>query len=774
MQSDHAHQNEGYFRPLIENVSDVITIQDRAGIICYITPSIERVLGYQPAEVLGKNVFAFVHPDDLETARAAFEQQIQTTGAGRVPTEIRCRHKDGSWRVVEATGSNCLDHPIIAGIVVDLRDITERKRAEEALRASEARLRQIADNMLDVVSVVDMAGIHSYASPCIAKVLGYDPDSMVGKSVYDLVHPDDLQKVLGTIQQAIETRSGARIELRYRHADGHYLWLESMGSFLFDENGDPTGAILTSRDVTARRQRESELQAIALVSASLRAAPARAEMAPVVLDHLMTLLEAEGAALATRDPATGETIVELARGDFAPATGMRLKPGEGISGTVIATGQPLVLADNRTEPRLASMDLLDHYHPVACVPLIAQDQTIGALWLGRTNPLGEAEVRLITAVADIAANAIHRAALYEQTQLRLRRLDALSMIDKAITSSLDLEVTLNILLDQATLQLRVDAAAVLLFNSSMQTLQFFAGRGLRGGTTRLNPLGLSEGEARRAVLARGIISIPDLVACEGGPVRVQRLVGENFWAYFAAPLIAKGQVKGVLEIFHRAPLHPDPEWLNSLDLLGRDAAIAIDNIELFQGLQRSNSQLVQSYDATLEGWSRALDLRDSVTEGHTQRVVGMTLRLANAMGVPENELGQIWRGALLHDVGKIGIPDGILRKPGALANEEWAVMRKHPVYAYEMLASIAYLRPAMDIPYCHHEHWDGSGYPRGLRGEEIPFAARVFAVVDVWDAMRSDRPHRAGLPEDRVREHIHASCGILFDPQVVKTFLEIV
>ena len=155
-----------------------------------------------------------------------------------------------------------------------------------------------------------MARIHSYASSSIARVLGYDPGSKVGKSVYDLVHPDDLQKVLGTIQQAIETRSGARIELRYRHADGHYLWLESMGSFLFNENGDPTGAILTSRDVTGRRQRESELQAISLGSASLRAAPARAEMAPVVLDHQLTLLEAEGAALATRDPATGETIVE--------------------------------------------------------------------------------------------------------------------------------------------------------------------------------------------------------------------------------------------------------------------------------------------------------------------------------------------------------------------------------------------------------------------------------------------------------------------------------
>jgi HD-GYP domain-containing protein (c-di-GMP phosphodiesterase class II) len=152
----------------------------------------------------------------------------------------------------------------------------------------------------------------------------------------------------------------------------------------------------------------------------------------------------------------------------------------------------------------------------------------------------------------------------------------------------------------------------------------------------------------------------------------------------------------------------------------------------------------------------------------------MTLRLANALGVPDNELGHVRRGALLHDIGKIGVPDAILRKPGALANEEWEGMRKHPVYAYEMLAPIGYLRPAMDIPYCHHEHWDGSGYPRGLRGEEIPFAARLFAVVDVWDGMRSDRPYRAALSEDRVREYIHASSGILFDPQVVKTFLEIV
>ena len=622
---------------------------------------------------------------------------------------------------------------------------SKREQAEQALRASEARLRQITDNMLDVVSVVDMAGTHSYVSPSIQRVLGYDPESVIGVSVYDLVHPDDLARVLGTIQKAIETRSGARMELRYRHAGGHYVWLESMGSFLFDENGEPTGAILTSRDVTARHQRENELQALALVSASLRAALSCAEMAPIILDHLMMLLDAEGAALAMGDPGAGGTTVELARGDLAPVTGTRWKPGERISGRAITS-----------------------------FPLIAHDQMIGALWLDRTNPLSDTETRLITAVADIAANAIHRAALYEQTQSRLRRLDALSMIDKAITSSLDLEVTLNILLDQVTLQLHVDAAAVLLFNSHTQTLRFFAGRGLRGGMTAWTPLGLSEDEAGHAVLAREIINVPDLAARAERPVCVQRLRGEDFRAYFAAPLIAKGQVKGVLEIFHRAPLQPDPEWLDFMELLARGAAIAIDNIELFQGLQRSNSELVLSYDATLEGWSRALDLRDNVTEGHTQRVVGLTLRLANAMGISESELGNLRRGALLHDIGKIGIPDAILRKPGALVNAEWKVMRKHPVYAYEMLAPIAYLRPAIDIPYCHHEHWDGSGYPRGLRGEEIPFSARLFTVVDVWDALSSGRPYREALPRERVREYIGASSGSLFDPQMVEAFLEIV
>ncbi len=190
-------------------------------------------------------------------------------------------------------------------------------------------------------------------------------------------------------------------------------------------------------------------------------------------------------------------------------------------------------------------------------------------------------------------------------------------------------------------------------------------------------------------------------------------------------------------------------------------------------LQQSKDELLQAYNNTIVGWSRALDLRDKETEGHSQRVTELTVQLAREMGFSEEELVQVRRGALLHDIGKMGIPDGILLKPGRLTDEEWEIMRRHPVYAYEMLWPIEYLRPALDIPYCHHERWDGTGYPRGLKGEEIPLAARIFAVVDVWDAMRSDRPYRAAIPAAEVLDQIQKSSGRHFDPQVVQIFLQL-
>jgi putative nucleotidyltransferase with HDIG domain len=238
------------------------------------------------------------------------------------------------------------------------------------------------------------------------------------------------------------------------------------------------------------------------------------------------------------------------------------------------------------------------------------------------------------------------------------------------------------------------------------------------------------------------------------------------------PLIAKGQVLGVLEIFQRSLLDPPPEWLDFLLALAGQAAIALDNAALFNHLQQSNTDLQMAYEATIEGWSRALDLRDRETEGHSQRVTQLTEQLAAAMGMTDKALVHLRRGALLHDIGKMGVPDQILFKPGPLSDDEWVSMRRHPTLAYEMLAPIHYLRPALEIPYCHHEKWDGSGYPRGLKGEAIRLSARIFAVVDVWDALRSDRPYRRAWPSERVRANLREQAGKHFDPAVAETFLE--
>jgi putative two-component system response regulator len=191
-------------------------------------------------------------------------------------------------------------------------------------------------------------------------------------------------------------------------------------------------------------------------------------------------------------------------------------------------------------------------------------------------------------------------------------------------------------------------------------------------------------------------------------------------------------------------------------------------------LQEANAHLLAAYEATIEGWSHALDLRDRETEGHSQRVTELTVKLAEVYGLGAEEIMHIRRGALLHDMGKIGVPDSILHKPAALTDEEWTVMRKHPQFVYDMLSSVEYLRPALNIPYCHHEKWDGTGYPRGLKGEHIPLAARLFAVADVWDALTSDRPYRPAWSQDDALIFIREQSGTHFDPQVVDLFLRVI
>jgi PAS domain S-box-containing protein len=360
----------------------------------------------------------------------------------------------------------------------------------------------------------------------------------------------------------------------------------------------------------------------------------------------------------------------------------------------------------------------------------------------------------------------------ELAKKRLQRLAALHAIDMIISSSLDLRITLSEVLDLVISQLHVDAADVLLLNADTQTLSYAAGRGFRTATIQQTSLPMGEGLAGTAALEHRSIIAPDLRDPINDFQRAELLEREDFIAYAVVPLMAKGKVQGVLEVLHRAPWDVDAEWQSYLEALAAQAAIAIDNAALFDELQQSAIEVTLAYDATLAGWARALDLRSRETERHTERVTEMTLRLARAMGMGAKELVNVRRGALLHDIGKIGIPDNVLLKPGPLTDDEWTTMRRHPQFAFDMLQPIAYLRPALDIPYCHHEWWDGTGYPRNLKGEQIPLAARIFAVADVWDALiAKDRPYRQGISKEAIRQHIRSLSGTQLDPKIVDTFL---
>jgi HD-GYP domain-containing protein (c-di-GMP phosphodiesterase class II) len=239
-------------------------------------------------------------------------------------------------------------------------------------------------------------------------------------------------------------------------------------------------------------------------------------------------------------------------------------------------------------------------------------------------------------------------------------------------------------------------------------------------------------------------------------------------------LIAKGQVRGVLEIYHRSILKPDEDWFEFLATLAGQTALAIDSASLFHDLQRSNLELSLAYDAGIETWSRALELSGRENQAHTQRVVHWTVELARALNIDEKDLNDIRRGVLLHDIGKLLIPESILNKAGPLDDLEWEITRRHPRQAYELLSPIKHLSAALDIPLYHHERWDGSGYPDGLRGAQIPLAARIFAVVDVHDALITTRPYRPAWTEQASRAYIQEKSGTLFDPTVTKAFLQTV
>ncbi|MEP7137103.1 MAG: PAS domain S-box protein [Chloroflexota bacterium] len=747
---------DGFFFSMLAEPIEWDTTSDKEKLLDYvlthqhITEANDAMLeqyGATRAKFIGRTASDFF-AHDLEQARR-FRKDLFDHGHMHIDTEERKDDGTPIWIEGDYVCMRDAQNRVI-GMFGIQRDATLRKKAEEELRESENRFRNLVERLTQVIytSEIGVNGIWSYVSPQIENLLGFTTQAWASNPNFwsQQVHPDDRDKQIALEEQAYERGEPFEGEYRIKTRAGKWIWVRDSGQVLPPQGNGPAIVQGILMDITEHKQAEDALNlSKAQLLANLENTPNVAVQWYDEQGRILYLNPASETLYNVKsEEALGKTLDQLIHTPEEQAEFMR------ILAEIRATGKT--------------------YGPYE-----AQVHTpgMGTSWVLATTfslPMNEGRIGFVCMDVDITG--LKQAE--EQIQKQLRRLNALHTVDMAINSSANLQITLEVLLNQALSQLNADAADVLLFNQTAQSLELTAERGFRSTAALPKYQRLGDFFAGQVINQRRTLHIPDMPRAGQQLKRTPMFVSEAFTDYIGVPLIAKGQIKGVLEIYQRSPLHINDDWLNFLEVLAGQAAIAIDNSQLVYGLQRSTMEIIVAYDATIEGWSRAMDLRDKETEGHTQRVTTMTVKLARAMGIRETDILHIQRGGLLHDMGKLGVPDNILFKAGALTDEEWEVMRQHPTFALNMLAPISYLKNAIAIPYCHHEKWNGTGYPRGLKGEQIPLAARIFAVADVWDALTSDRPYRTAWSHEKVLEYIMEQSGRQFDPQVVEAFLKLI
>ncbi len=615
-------------------------------------------------------------------------------------------------------------------------------------------------------------------------ILGNIALQNIGEIVNDTANDPRVIIVKGTEKNPLEHIMGVPILMKDKHTGLLAVWRSGINTefasreldFLTSLARQAAVAIENARLYDEAQQRLKELEIINRMSTSLRMTQSLDEMLPILLNETLQLVNTPHASIWLYDHTNDSLVQRLASGADAKLNHTSLKLTDGIIGHTFRTGSLYISSELKSDPLLfeGNRDSVIAGLGGVCIPIQSTAGPVGVLSIeiARGRQITE-ETNLLSILAEITGNSIHRAQLYDQSQKQVRRLTSLRDIDSAIASSFDLRLTLNILMDQTISHLNVDAVNIGLYYPDLQILTYLPGIGFNIPSATRPQMRIGEGLAGQVIVRQQTCHITDL---QNAPETINEVLvrREGFVSYIGIPLIVKGQIKGVFEVFHRAPLSPTPDWMEFLHTLAGQAAIAIDSSQLFENLQRSNQELIQAYDTTLEGWARALELRDRETEGHTRRVTELTMRLARYMGISDHEMVNIHRGVLLHDIGKMAVPDDILKKRGKLTKREWAEMCQHPVHAYNLLSPISFLRGVLDIPYCHHEHWDGSGYPRGLKGEQIPLPARIFSVVDNWDALLSDRPYRKAWSRKKVIAYLRENAGKILDPKIVEIFLAMI
>lgn len=707
---------------------------DKHKIITSWNPAAEHILGWPAQEILQK-------PVKLSTPelQAEFEQLFEKTLHGIVLHEQQVLHLHKNHHEVLVDYSTAPlrnNRGEVESVLVVFSDITRRKQAEDKIRENEERFRAMFDKHDATMLLINPVNGQIVDANLAAEAFyGYPLEKLRQMKITD-INKLPPPKVTNLMSQAVNSEANTFV-FPHQLASGEIRIVEIHSSPI--KMQDQTILFSIIHDITERRKSEEALRS--------------SEMLLAEAQHIAHLSNWEWDAATQHLSWSDETleILGISKEEFPP------NPLHLIS---------FVHPEDREMIKQILMDGLSTFTTFQIEHRLMQPDG-KTLWVQERGEVIRDENNQVIKILGTVLDITERKQSEQNVIQQLERMRSLHEIDTVITSTFDLKTSFDFILGEITLHLNAPAAAVLFVDTETHSFRYAACKGFYKPVTGREIFQLPR-TVTEIIATQKFISeeIPEAASTDWPDFYRT----ENFRSVHATPLRVKGRLCGILEVFHRHPVTPDKDWVEYLETLGGQAALAFDNITLHNTLQRSNMELRFAYDATIEGWARALDLRRHEPEGHTQRMADLTLQFARHAGVAENSLQAIRWGVLLHDIGLVGIPDRLLNKATPLTARERAILQQHPVYARDLLEPISFLKNAIEIPYSHHEKWNGSGYPQGLSGEQIPLSARLFAIVDTWDALTHPRPYRPALTAQQALEHIHAHIGEDFDPQLVPIF----
>jgi len=746
------HQAQSILQTAINCSTDAVFISDGEGNIIDFNEAFTSFYRFSDRKEIAKTLaeyqelFDVYWPDGRPTDMSDWAVSRALSGESARNAEYQLVQKETGDKWVGSFSFSPIRNNAgsITGSVVVSRDITTQSKLQQEVLENKQRFEMAFEHSTIGMCLNDLSGRFLDVNQTMLTMFERPRSDFINTHFDQFTYKDDLEVGHEALRKMA---SGAipfvKLEKRYLKSDGSLFWASVTATVLYDKNHGPKYIFTQIVDIHDQKMAEEQSRRHQkLLQLFVENAPAAIAM----FDREMRFLSVSNRFFADYHM-TASNIIGKTYYEIFPEIPDRWKQ---IHQNCLAGAVDKCLQD--PFPRAdGSVDWV-HWE---IHPWYEQNGTIGG-------------IILFSEVITDLVNSL------EKVRTQLHRIHSLHAIDISISNSYDIKIMLDVVLQEVKSNLRVDAVDVLLYDNGTNQLTLTSEKGFQIHSQRDFSVPMGSGLAGKVAFDRKYLYIPDLNKTTINIFRSWLIGNEKFLFYYGVPLIVKGKLKGVLEVFHRSLLTVDTEWVDFLETLAGQAAIAIDNAEVYEGLRRANFNLTLAYDATIEGWSRAMDLRDKETENHTERVTELTLEMVGRFKFSPEDTAHIRRGCLLHDIGKLGVPDHILLKPGPLTDEEWIIMKRHPQLAYDMLTQIDYLRPALDIPFRHHEKWDGTGYPRGIKGEQIPLAARIFAVVDVWDAVTSDRPYRTAWSHEKALAYIQSQAGSHFDPSVVKVFMEVI